>query len=240
MADTDDNGSRASTAPYAAFPSIKTALRSMKEHGVPTRIDRSALNNLSGSTAGQVLTAFRFLGLMDAENRPKGRMQTLVDAIDDDQKWPEALAETVKTAYAPMFQHNIGSLTASHFRQLFKENYQGADDVQRKSMATFIVAMQEAKLPVSNYLTKQVRPRAGGATGRKKTKTARKTATAAFAALNQKNPQHENPPPPPPPPAVEKPLEYQLLDLIGPDLDDPERQAVFTLLTYLKQRKGAA
>ena len=86
--------------PYVSFQSVKTALAQFKEHATPDRIDRSVLTKFSGAIGGQILTAFRFLGLTDANGHSTDALRDLVKAFGTDA-WPEALAQVLKKAYAP-------------------------------------------------------------------------------------------------------------------------------------------
>jgi hypothetical protein len=231
MADeqTNDQG-RASAAPYTAFSSIKTAVKLMKEHGLPSRIDRSVLTNFSGAVVTQVMTALKFLGLIDGDGRPTASLKILVETIDDENTWPTQLAEVIRGAYAPLFTIDLERASPSQFHELFKKSYPGADDVVRKSVTFFLNATREAKIPVSPYIMKNKKPRnvfAKRRTPRQKPTTNADVSNALNAAIvHAATPQ-----------TVTKPLEYLLLDLINQDMEKEEREAVWTLINYLKRRQ---
>jgi hypothetical protein len=146
--------------PYVSFQSVKTALAQFKEHATPDRIDRSVLTNFSGAIGGQILTAFRFLGLTDANGHSTDALRELVKAFGTDA-WPEALTQILKKAYAPIFALNLASCSPSQFMEKFKGTYQGADDVIRKSITFFLNAASDAKIPVSAFIMKARKPRSG-------------------------------------------------------------------------------
>jgi hypothetical protein len=228
--------SRAPAAPYTAFSSVKTAVRQMKEHGIPSRVDRSVLTNFSGAVTSQVMTALKFLSLIDSEGRPGNGLKSLVDAIDSESDWPKALAQVLQYAYAPLFAADLQTASPSQFNELFKKNYPGADDVLRKSMTFFLNAAREANIPISKYILKNKKPRANPAKRRASKPVARNVG-------GSKTPfrQGAEDATPPPPNTDNKPMEYQLLDLIGPEMSEEERAAVWTLIGYVKkQPKGAA
>ena len=57
------------TAPYTSYRTFNTFIEDLREHGVPSRIDRSVLPRFSGVVGGQLMHALRFLGLIDDEGR---------------------------------------------------------------------------------------------------------------------------------------------------------------------------
>lgn len=235
MADEQTNDAKVLSAPYTAFSSIRTALKQMKEHGIPNRIDRSVLTNFSGAVSSQVMTALKFLGLTDSEGRPREALAPLVAACEDEKSWPGALSPVIRSAYAPMFEQDLEKLSPSQFNELFKRSYPGADAVLRKSMTFFLNAAREAGIPISAYILKNKKPRT--ASGKRKLPTQK-------ARSNGNRGEVDPPPPPPAPPApsstLNKPMEYMLLDLLSPSMTDEQRQAVWTLISFVKQPKGAA
>jgi hypothetical protein len=101
MAIDQSNGDRALSAPYIAFSSKKTALKQMKEHGIPSRIDRSVLTNFSGAVASQLMTAFKFLGLTDSDGRPQQPLRELVLAVD---------VEPLRKSFAPHTRRSLSKI----------------------------------------------------------------------------------------------------------------------------------
>src|SRR5690348_6997284 len=97
---------RGPMAPYTSFLTIKNIVKDMKEHGVPTRIDRSVFPNLAGGTVGQILPALKFLTLTDEAGHPTPRMTALVASYGTDT-WPSTLADVVRSAYVPLFRMNL-------------------------------------------------------------------------------------------------------------------------------------
>src|SRR5262245_31422305 len=116
MTDVDDTIDEAKLnllPPYPAFQSVKSGIALLKEHVIPNSIDRSIWGNkYSGSVATQVLTAFRFLGLINTEGTPTQRLRALVDAVNTDQ-WAQNLAGVLRTAYAPIFEMDLQKATVS-------------------------------------------------------------------------------------------------------------------------------
>lgn len=191
MSEVDNNENpRSGTPPYVSWPSVKNALSIFKEHDLPERIDRSVLRNFSGSVGSQLLTAFRFLRLTDANNFATEAMRALVDSVGTD-KWQETLRGIIKSAYGPIFDDlNLAVASPAQFNEKFRNTYQGADEVLRKSMTFFLNAASDAEIPVSSFILKARKPRGTSPPKRRPNKQ----------NSNRHSSLDRDPPPPPPPP----------------------------------------
>jgi hypothetical protein len=148
------------TPPYIAFQSLKTLCATLKEHGIPGRIDRSVLGNFSGAVGGQVMTALKFLHLTDDDNHPSQLLRDLAEAHGTD-RWSQTLAGVVRDAYKPIFELNLEAASPAQFNEKFRTAYPGKDETLRKSQGFFINAIREAAIPTSSYLMKNKKPRSG-------------------------------------------------------------------------------
>lgn len=229
-ADLRDDG-KGLSPPYTAYQSIKTLSRDLKANGLPSRIDRSILRNFSGSVGGQVLTALKFLGLINGDSRPTEKMTALVKSYDTDT-WPGALARVIREAYEPIFSLDLEKATPSEFNECFKKAFPAPDAVLRKCITFFLNAARDAQIPVSDYIMKNKKPRMAAA----KKRSAKPAQKKDVESQRRNKDPDENPPLSDKSP---KPLEYQLLDLIRADMDESERTAVWTLINYLKRAKAA-
>lgn len=160
MAGKKDSEGGGLLPPYVSFQSVKTALAQFKEHATPDRIDRSVLTNFSGAVGGQILTAFRFLGLTDDAGHSTDVLKALVSAHGTDG-WPPALARVVRAAYNPLFSINLETCSPGQFTEKFRNTYNGAEDVIRKSMTFFLNATNDSQIPISPFIMKARKPRSG-------------------------------------------------------------------------------
>ena len=79
MADTVDRP----TPAYVSYSTFKNKVRALAPNGkLPSRIDRSALDGMSGAGQSQFLGALRFLGLIDENGVPSGRLTKLAKALE--------------------------------------------------------------------------------------------------------------------------------------------------------------
>jgi hypothetical protein len=237
MVDAEASKGRALAPPYVAFSTTKTFFGTLKEHGLPGRIDRSVLGNFSGQVGSQLITALRFLRLVDAFGHPTPALGELVEAFGTDG-WPHALRKVMARAYEPLMLMNLATATPSQFNDRFKELYPAEGDTLRKCMTFFLSAAKEADVSISPYIMRNKKPRTVLVKRKPKPKEGGSNGAGAQAA----EPLDPTPPPPPPLVSSTQTPEQMLVELLSPDMDDAEKQAVFTLLLFLRTKKnqGAA
>jgi hypothetical protein len=148
------------TPPYVSFLTLKTLLKSLQEHGTPSRIDRSVLPNFSGAVAGQLIPALRFLGLIDNANHSNDQLKELVSAYGTDA-WPISLKGTLDSAYLPLAKIDLQTASPSQFDEAFGKAYPAPENVSRKCKTFYLAAAAEAKKPISPYIMRNKKPRSG-------------------------------------------------------------------------------
>ena len=131
-----------------------------KENRTPSRIDRTVLGKFSGIVGSQLITALRFLGLIDTSNHPKDALRNLIESSGS-SKWPEHLESVLKAAYAPLFELNLEQASPGQFSEKFAKTFSGEGSTARKSVAFFLAAAVDAKIPISTYVLKNKKPRSG-------------------------------------------------------------------------------
>jgi hypothetical protein len=63
---------------YLSFKTLQSAIASLREHGLPNKLDRSAWGSRSGMDQTQILSAFRFLGFVDQQSNTQEPLRNLV------------------------------------------------------------------------------------------------------------------------------------------------------------------
>ena len=214
------------TPPYTSYRTFKTFIHDLREHGVPSRVDRSVLTRFSGVVGTQLMHALRFLGLIEDHGRPTQRLKELVDA-DGGGHWPEKLLELLRQEYAPMFAIDLETATPSHFNEAFRKAFPAADAVVQKCVTFFLYAANDAGVKISGRVLKGRKPRSP--TPRKKPGLAQAKAKEIEAGPFE---------PQPAAPLIEgkKPSEILLMHLDPSEMDDGEQAAVWTLMKYFKAR----
>ena len=230
MTSTDAaHDAKALSAPYVAYPSLKRLFSNLTQHGVPSRIDRTILTrSFSGGVGGQLLTALRFLKLMQGDNVPTEQMYDLVAAYRSD-KWGETLLVTLKEAYPALFELELEFATAGQFTERFRKSYPAADDVLRKCITFFLNAARETPIKISAYILQNTKPRS--ATPKKR------TSTPAAPKLKQNKGKQDNLTPDPQFEVnAQRKLSEQVLGILDADqLPKEVEQAVFVLLKHLRK-----
>ena len=88
--------------PYVSYKTLKTFIEDLKTHGTPTRIDRSIWGSrFSGSVGGQLMSALRFLNLIDSNDAPEEKLKALVEAHDT-EAWASKLQPVIQASYKPI------------------------------------------------------------------------------------------------------------------------------------------
>ncbi len=225
--DGSEHARSARTPPYTSYRTFRTFIEDLREHGVPSRVDRSVLARFSGVVGAQLTHALRFLDLIEEGGRPTERLRELVKA-QDAGRWPEALGERLRATYAPIFAIDLESATPSHFNEAFRKAFPAADAVVQKCVTFFLYAAIDAGVTISGRVMKGRKPRS---------LTPRRKRPPAPSSL-LRDPEGA-------PPLAEtdgvriadrKPSEILLMHLEPNDMDEEQQAAVWTLLKYFKAR----
>ena len=214
------------TPPYTSYRTLKTFIEDLREHGVPSRIDRSVLTRFSGVVGSQLMHALRFLGLIEDHGRPTQRLKELVSAHGAGH-WPEKLLELLRQEYAPMFAIDLETATPSHFNEAFRKAFPAADAVVQKCVTFFLYAANDAGVKISGRVLKGRKPRSP--TPRRKHASAHAPTKEFEAGPLRAQPDTSR---------IEgkTPSEILLGRLDPNEMDDEQQAAVWTLLKYFKAR----
>ena len=216
----------APTPPYTSYRTFKTFIHDLREHGVPSRIDRSVLTRFSGVVGTQLMHALRFLGLIEDHGRPTQRLKELANAYGA-AHWPEKLSELLRQEYAPMFAIDLETATPSHFNEAFRKAFPAADAVVQKCVTFFLYAANDAGVKISARVLKGRKPRS--LTPRKRGAPAlRKTEHIEIGFSPPEAPVFRS--------EGEKPSEMLLRRLDPKEMDEEQQAAVWTLMKYFKAR----
>jgi hypothetical protein len=145
--------------PYTSFSSFKTLIEDLRTNGLPTHIDRDVMKRFSGSVTSQLMTALRFLQLVNDENEPTDSLEILVEAREPEE-WKGQLRRVIEDAYSPIMPLDLSRITASTLTKEFKDRYKSKDDVTEKCVRFFVHAAKEAGVELSPRVTNATRTRA--------------------------------------------------------------------------------
>ncbi len=143
--------------PYVAYRTFRNFIDGLQQQ-MPSRIDRSYWGDiLSGSNGTQLMTALRFLSLIDANGKPTARLKPLVSAKGD-QRTP-LLREITSEAFGFVLQSSLDleSATYAQLAEVFHNTFQLTDDVCRKCIKFFIALANDSGMVLSPFITKRTR-----------------------------------------------------------------------------------
>ncbi|MFH1015918.1 MAG: DUF5343 domain-containing protein, partial [Chloroflexota bacterium] len=149
--------------PYVSYRTFRNFLDGLQVGGMPARIDRSYWGDrLSGTTGTQLISALRFLNLVDASGVPTNRLRMLVAARGPQRN--ELLRQVTFEAFAPLMKAGLDpqNATYSQLEEIFHDNFNLSGDVSRKCIKFFIMLAGDAGVHLSPFITRRLKsPRAG-------------------------------------------------------------------------------
>ncbi len=150
----NDKG-RKSLPPYVSYRTFLNFIDGL-QLGIPARIDRSYWGErYSGSTGTQLMTALRFLGLIDSNGTPTTRLRQLVSAKGA-QRF-EILKQIGYNAFDFLSDRSLDLQVATYaqLEEAFYNTYQVTGDVARKCIKFFISLQSDAGAPLSPFIMKK-------------------------------------------------------------------------------------
>jgi hypothetical protein len=170
---------KSNTPPYISWKTFIGFIRSF-EQGLPPRIDKSAMNRLSGGNQGQVTNTLTYLKLVKTDGKPEPLLERIVDSLKPDKQadYQELLKTMLKNAYVFLFDgtgdFDLERSTSAQFDEKFRGQGVTGETVQ-KCETFFIFAAKEAGIKISRFILDTKRkgpkqPSTGAATKQKGTK----------------------------------------------------------------------
>jgi hypothetical protein len=217
--------------PYATFSAFVNFLNKLRDTGVPSRIDPSVFGNASGSLSYSIISALKFLKLIDENGTPSQQFIDLVGAKDEGRG--VLIRPLIQKNYPSLFKPpvHLNSMTAGQFDEHMRQEYGVSGSTIDKVALFFISACKLAEIPVSAHLLSR-KPIATSSAAKKSAKQRRRDD-------GDEDADDETPPPPFNPPAPTKALEYQLIDLMSePDIEAEVKTSIWSIVQYLMARKA--
>jgi hypothetical protein len=143
--------------PYVSYRTFQNFLEGL-QNGVPSRIDRSYWSDrLSGSTGTQLMSALRFLRLIDANNVPTSQLKSLAQASGGQRA--EMLKQVAAEAFSFLMQGTLDlqSSTYAQLQEAFDNTFELTDGVSRKCVKFFVEMANAAGIPLSPFISKRLR-----------------------------------------------------------------------------------
>lgn len=143
--------------PYISYRTFHNFIDRLQE-GIPARIDRSYWSDrLSGSTGTQLMSALRFLGLIDGSGTPTSRLRLLASARDAQRT--EILNQIANERFSFLLKgtFDFQSSTYAQLKEAFHNEFELTDGVSRKCVKFFVELANTAGIPLSPFIAKRLR-----------------------------------------------------------------------------------
>lgn len=136
--------------PYLPYRTLRNFFDSLRV-GIPGKIDRSVLKNLSGSAQSMLIGALRYFELISQDGKPTHTLERLVQAEGADRQ--KLLQELLKHHYPFILNDgiNLQNATPKMLQEAFT-NAGVSGDTTRKAMAFFLSAAKDSGMTLSSYL----------------------------------------------------------------------------------------
>jgi len=179
----NDKG-RKSLPPYVSYRTFRNFVDGL-QLGIPARIDRSYWGErYSGSTGTQLMTALRFLGLIDGNGIPTTRLRQLASAKGAQRS--DILKQIAYTSFDFLSERSLDPQVATYaqLEEAFYNTYQVTSDVARKCIKFFVSLESDAGVSLSPFIMKKSKTiRADSVRGKTTKKTGARTNRNAAIPL---------------------------------------------------------
>ncbi len=144
------------TPPYVAFKTLLGAIEQLQTHGTPpNKIDRTVFPSYSGAVTSQLISALRFLKLIDGHDSPTQTLETLVLEKDN---LKANVRKMIESSYPDIMALDLARMPPSQLDEVLGgENYAVTGETKTKAKTFLLKAAEYAGIPVSPLLTKITR-----------------------------------------------------------------------------------
>jgi len=155
------NGQQKAIPVYLSFKTFQSAVQSLRVHGLPDVLDRTAFGSRSGAEQTQILSAFKFLGLIDEKNKTKDALRNLTKAQENSAEEKAHLGTLLRSSYANVFALNLEAATPAQLEKAIGD-YGAGGSTKDRCVRFFLKAVEHVGVKVSSRLTaRKVRSSSG-------------------------------------------------------------------------------
>lgn len=155
------NGNKTTVPVYLSLRTFQSAVQSLRTHGLPSSLDRSAFGSRSGAEQTQILSAFRFLGLIDEKDRTQESLRALHKTQEGSADEKQQIAALLKERYAKVIALNLEAATPAQLEKAIGD-YGAGGATRDRAVRFFLKAAEYAGIKLSTRLTAR-KPRSAGA-----------------------------------------------------------------------------
>jgi hypothetical protein len=136
---------------YIPLIALDNFIERLRATGIPVVIDSNLTQTMSGGTASALMSALRFLGLVDQSGTPQDSLRKLVAAYHTD-RWKDVFGDLVDRAYAGIIGDlDLTTATRSMLDDRFRKNSKAAGQVLDKAARFYLGALEKMQRPISPH-----------------------------------------------------------------------------------------
>jgi len=136
--------------PYVSYKTFRGFLETLSVKGIPSRIDSSVLPTMSGVNQKQVISALKFLGLIDENNNTNEELKLLVESEGEEKE--KIIKRIIYSSYPFLFDGDfISTATTQGVEEKFRETGISGETISR-SILFFMHFAKEANIRISEYI----------------------------------------------------------------------------------------
>lgn len=137
--------------PYMSFKTLNSFVDRLNSSTTPPVIDKSVLSNMSGSGRSALMSALRYLQLVDGEDVVQDSLRNLVKAYKTDT-WKAVLYDTLKGPYNEIVKDlDLKTGTDAQLQKAFKINGGVEGHMQINAIRFYLSFLKEAGIPYSPH-----------------------------------------------------------------------------------------
>ena len=141
---------------YLSFPTFLNAIASLRKNGISDKIDRAIFSSRSVVDQSQIISAFRFLGLVDNSNNTQQSLRDLINSKENSQKEKYVLKKILEDSYSNIFQYDLKTVTSAQIETIIGE-YGTRGATKARAVRFFIKASEYCGIEISSLLTEGTR-----------------------------------------------------------------------------------
>lgn len=147
-----DNGKL--VPPYLPYKTLISSLENLAQ-GIPPKLDRSIWKNQPGTVQSQILSAYKFLGLMNESTEPTDILRVLVEHRSSPTP---VMKKIIDDKYkAILDRHPLNTMTTTMLGNEFEAAFQVDGETKKKGIRFLLQAAKANGFVLSKFLLDQTR-----------------------------------------------------------------------------------
>ncbi len=152
---------------YLSLRTFLGAIANLRENGLPSKVDKSVFGSRSGADQSQIISAFKFLGLIDMENNTQQILRELVNCQEKSIEEKSILGKILADRYSKVFELNLQTATPMQVSTTIGE-YGSKGTTKDRAVRFLIKVLEYCEIDISPRLTEGNRTRRRSSTNNAK------------------------------------------------------------------------